>query len=123
MVLLARCWPAEGAAPAVVVAGQKHASDWFRVESQHFIVYSDTSNEDVALLLNQLEKLDQMLRSYTKPFLKATGNEPKLTFYYHDSATDLDGLAVNQPANAIGLYSSCNAGVQGFVEGVTRQAG
>lgn len=106
--------PAAPAAPAVVVAGQRHASEWFRVESQHFIVYSDTSNDDVALLLNQLEKLDQMLRSYTKPFLKATGNEPKLTFYYHDSPNDLDGLAANQPVNAIGLYSSCNTGVQGF---------
>lgn len=102
------------AAPSVTVAGQRHASEWFRVESQHFIVYSDTSNDDVALLLNQLEKLDQMLRVYTKPFLKATGNEPKLTFYYHDSTNDLDGLAANQPADAIGLYSSCTAGVQGF---------
>ncbi|MYN41016.1 tetratricopeptide repeat protein [Duganella sp. FT109W] len=106
--------PAPAAAPSVTVAGQRHASEWFRVESQHFIVYSDTSNDDVALLLNQLEKLDQMLRVYTKPFLKATGNEPKLTFYYHDSANDLDGLAANQPADAIGLYTSCTAAVQGF---------
>jgi tetratricopeptide (TPR) repeat protein len=102
------------AAPSVTVAGQRHASDWFRVESQHVIVYSDTSNDEVALLLNQLEKLHQMLRVYTKPFLKATGNERKLTFYYHDSANDLDGLANDQPADAIGLYSSCTAGVQGF---------
>lgn len=99
---------------SVVVAGQRNASEWFRVESQHFIVYSDTSNEDVVLLLNQLEKLDYMLRIYVQPFLKTTGAEPKLTFYYHDRETDLNALAVSQPANAIGLYSSCAAGVQGF---------
>lgn len=102
------------AAPSVVVAGQRHASAWFRVESQHFVVYSDTSNDDVALLLNQLEKLHYILRIYTKPFLKSSGNEARLTFYYRDSADDLNGLADQQPANAIGLYSSCTAGVQGF---------
>lgn len=102
------------AAPSVVVAGQRHASEWFRVESQHFVVYSDTSNDDVAMLLNQLEKLDYVLRVYTKPFLKSSGQEAKLTFYYHDSANDLDGMAERQPANAIGLYTSCHTGVQGF---------
>ncbi|MRW91884.1 hypothetical protein GJ699_17965 [Duganella sp. FT80W] len=102
------------ASASVVVAGQRNASEWFRVESQHFIVYSDTSNDDVALLLNQLEKLDHMLRIYTQPYLKTTGTEPKLTFYYHGRATDLNALAVSQPPYAIGLYNSCSAGVQGF---------
>src|SRR3954467_11959270 len=45
-------------APSVVVAGQRHASPWFRVESQHLVVYSNTSNGQVAELLNRLEKLD-----------------------------------------------------------------
>lgn len=101
-------------APSVVVAGQRNASEWFRVESQHFVVYSNTSNDDVAVLLNQLERLDFMLRIYTQPFLKASGAEPKLTFYYHDGAVALNALALSQPANAIGLYNSCSAGVQGF---------
>ncbi|WP_432377704.1 tetratricopeptide repeat protein [Duganella sp. P38] len=102
------------AASSVVVAGQRDASAWFRVESQHFIVYSDTSNDDVAVLLNQLEKLDHVLRIYTRPFLKTSGREAKLTFYYHGRADDLGRLAEQQPANAIGLYSSCSAGVQGY---------
>lgn len=105
---------AHAADTSVVVTGQRNASDWLRVESQHFIVYSDTSNDDVVQLLNQLEKLDYMLRIYTKPFFKSTGAEPKLTFYYYNRATDLNALALSQPANAIGLYSSCAAGVQGF---------
>jgi tetratricopeptide (TPR) repeat protein len=98
----------------VVVAGQRNASEWFRAESQHFVVYSNTSNGDVAELLNQLERLDYMLRIYTQPFLKTTGAEPRLTFYYHDGAVALNALGVGQPANAIGLYNSCSAGVQGF---------
>ncbi|MTV36199.1 hypothetical protein [Duganella radicis] len=105
---------AQQAAPSVVVAGQRNASEWFRVESQHFVVYSNTSNDAVAVLLNQLERLDFMLRIYTQPFLKASGAEAKLTFYYHDGAVALNALAIDQPANAIGLYSSCTSGVQGF---------
>lgn len=105
---------AQQQAPSVVVAGQRNASEWFRVESQHFVVYSNTSNDEVAVLLNQLERLDFMLRIYTQPFLKANGAEPKLTFYYHDRAVALNALALDQPANAIGLYNSCSAGVQGF---------
>ncbi|MYM88652.1 tetratricopeptide repeat protein [Rugamonas sp. FT82W] len=101
-------------APSVVVAGQRHASPWFRAESQHLVVYSNTSNSQVADLLNQLEKLDYMLRLYTQPFLKSSGAEPRLTFYYHDGAVTLNPLGVRQPANAIGLYNSCNAGVQGY---------
>jgi tetratricopeptide (TPR) repeat protein len=104
----------EPAAASVVVAGQRNASEWFRVESQHFVVYSNTSNDAVATLLNQLEKLDFMLRIYTQPFMKSSGAEPKLTFYYHDGAVALNALALNQPADAIGLYNSCSAGVQGF---------
>ncbi|MYM22243.1 tetratricopeptide repeat protein [Duganella sp. FT135W] len=104
----------QATAPSVVVAGQRNASEWFRVESQHFVVYSNTSNDDVATLLHQLERLDFMLRIYTRSFLKSSGAEPKLTFYYHDGAVALNGLALAQPANAIGLYNSCRAGVQGF---------
>jgi tetratricopeptide (TPR) repeat protein len=104
----------QAAEQRIVVAGQRHASEWFRVESQHFVVYSNTSNDDVAVLLHQLERLDFMLRLYTQPFLKSNGAEPKLTFYYHDGAVALNALALSQPANAIGLYNSCSAGVQGF---------
>lgn len=104
----------QAAEQRVVVAGQRNASEWFRVESQHFVVYSNTSNDAVALLLHQLERLDYMLRIYTQPFLKSSGAEPKLTFYYHDGAVALNALALSQPANAIGLYNSCSAGVQGF---------
>lgn len=111
---LSHAYAQQTAAPSVVVAGQRNASEWFRVESQHFVVYSNTSNDAVAVLLNQLERLDFMLRIYTQPFLKSSGAEPKLTFYYHDGAVALNALALDQPADAIGLYNSCSAGVQGF---------
>ena len=46
----------------VEVAGKKaELSSWLRAESQHFIVYSDTREEDVTPLLENLEKLEPEL--------------------------------------------------------------
>jgi hypothetical protein len=103
----------------VVVAGKKgEASRWFRAESQRFVVYSDAREEDVALLLDNLEKLDHLLRIYTLPHQpterQAEPQEPKLTLYFHSRASDLREIDDGVPADAVGLYRSCASGVQGF---------
>ena len=108
---------AQQASPApaeqrVTIAGQKNPSGWFKAESQHFVVYSDTSREGVAQLLNNMERLDFLLRVYTKPYFKAQPREPKLTLYYHDKVGALAAHAGKTPADAVGLYNSCSAGVQ-----------
>ena len=105
--------------PRVTVAGKKaELSQWVRAESQRFVVYSDAGEDDVALLLGSLEKLDHLLRIYTLPNQQtereAARPEPKMTLYFHNSATDLREVADSPPADAVGLYSSCAAGVQGF---------
>jgi hypothetical protein len=119
--LLAAC--AAGAQPSVpaspvqsvVVAGKKEdVSAWFRAESRRFVVYSDTREEDVTQLLENLERLDHLLRIYTLPMHQAEQPEPKLTLYYHTRVSDLRNIDEGMPADAIGLYSSCASGVQGF---------
>lgn len=103
----------------VTVAGRKsEVSRWFRAESPHFVVYSDAGEGDVAQLLDNLEKLDHLLRAYTLPDDPARrpdeSREPKLTLHFHNSVTDLRAIDARPPADAVGLYSSCAAGVQGF---------
>lgn len=99
----------------VEVVGRKvELSRWFRAESPHFIVYSDAREEDVSLLLGNLEKLDHLLRIYTLPIRREEGREPKLTLYFHSRVSDLREIDDAMPADAIGLYSSCVAGEQGF---------
>ena len=99
----------------VVVAGKKgEVSKWFRAESQRFVVYSDTEQDDVIQLLDNLEKLDHLLRIYTVPIRQAAQQEPKLTLYYHGRVSDLREIDDGLPADAVGLYSSCASGVQGF---------
>ena len=100
---------------SVTVAGQKNASQWFRAESQHFIVYSDTTNDDAYQLLNNLEKLDYLLRIYTKNYNStSSGAGQKITLYYHDRMASFNDIATGEPKEAVGLYNSCGAGVQGF---------
>jgi hypothetical protein len=99
----------------VEVAGKKgDLSAWVRAESQRFVVYSDAREEDVTQLLDNLEKLDYVLRLYTQPLRKAEQRGPKLTLYYHSRASDLREIDASMPLNAVGLYSSCASGVQGF---------
>jgi hypothetical protein len=107
---------AQQAAPSthrVDIQGQKHPSDWFKAESQHFVVYADTSRESVRLMLLNMERLDYLLRLYTRPFFKSLPNEPKLTFYYRESKGDLRQHAGKVAKGAVGLYNSCSGAVQG----------
>lgn len=105
----------------VQVAGRKaEVSRWFRAESPHFVVYSDAEEEDVALLLDNLEKLDHLLRIYTQPVQRGSASVAKLTLYHHARLTDLRAIDADRPADAVGLYGSCPAGVQGFGVQLTR---
>ncbi|RYY77113.1 MAG: hypothetical protein EOO52_06415 [Gammaproteobacteria bacterium] len=97
----------------VVVSGQQNPSDWFRAESQHFIVYSDTKQKHVSQLLNKLERFDYLLRLYAKANAP-TKAEPKLTLYYQSRVRDLKKIVKDQPAYTIGFYNSCAQGVQAF---------
>jgi hypothetical protein len=104
---------AQNNATEILVTGQHNASQWFRAESQHFIVFSDTSHEDTTQLLNNLEHLDYLLRIYTQTENKPNANQ-KLTLYYAERIDDLKKVNDNQPFYAVGFYNSCALGVQGF---------
>jgi hypothetical protein len=106
---------ADAIAPqSVVVSSHKKASPWFRAESAHFVVYADTSRAAASALIDNMERLDHLLRIYTKPYRKANASEQKITLYYQDRVAGLKTIDAAVPADAIGLYSSCGAGVQGF---------
>lgn len=99
---------------SVTVVSQRHPSNWFKAESQHVVVYSDTSKDEAMRLLNNLERLDYLLRVYTKGYDKTGDAGPRLTLYYAARIEDFNGLGLSQPAGAVGLYTGCAAGAQGF---------
>jgi hypothetical protein len=113
--LLAAMWTAcASAQQSVTVSGLKNASPWLKAESQHFIVFSNTGNDDVRQLLDNLEKLDHVLRLYTQGYRIAVSPRQKITLYYHDRIGSFNDAVADAPQEAVGLYNSCGHGVQGY---------
>jgi hypothetical protein len=121
-VALLLCWTVSASAQqsssqadgqTVIVKGTKNPSKWFRAESQHFVVVSDTRRDDVVQLLNNLEKLDYLLRIYTRDYRTGSAAIEKMTVYFHDRMDGFEQVATHHPDEAVGLYCSCSAGVQG----------
>lgn len=102
---------------SITVTSQRNPSKWFRAESQHVILYSDTSQDEAQRLLDNLERLDDLLRIYTKGYARTGGPESRITLYYTARFDDLArlGAELGSPTReTVGVYSSCNDGVAGF---------
>lgn len=123
MAILALMWPAlVSAQQSVTVTGQKKASPWMKAESQHFIVYANTGDDAVRQLLDNLEKLDYVLRVQTRSYQIATVARHKITLYYHDRLGSFNDAVADAPREAVGLYNSCGHGVQGYAVHLERIA-
>ena len=108
--------PAPASPTTVVVHGDKvrKPHTWFRAESQHFVVYSDTRHSDVASLLSKLERFRFTLREFSQMDANGGDDGPKLELYYVDDEHALAAVDPEEPDYAIGLYTSCADGAQGF---------
>jgi hypothetical protein len=105
---------AKGDAQSVWVTGTRDPSSWVRAESPHLLMLTDTSADEAGRLLNQLERLDALLRLYMAPIRKADPDGGrKLTLYYLNGKFGFDRFAPGAPARAIGMFNSCAAGVLG----------
>ncbi len=122
--------PKPGDDATVVVKGERgeltrkrRAAQWFRAESQHFVVYSDVSHKDVALLLGKLERFRYLLHGYWLKDAEAETPEPKPEIYYLSHEQDLDIAHPAGPAYSIGLVQSCEDGTQAYAAHMYYDAG
>lgn len=110
------CFAEDAGPQSIVVTGQRSTSPWVRAESTHVVVLSDAPREDVARLVEHLERLDSLLRVYTDDYRpKSAGPETKLNLVYLNDVRDLDRVAADRPANGIALFRDCADGAQGFL--------
>ena len=100
----------------VVVKGVRDPSAWFRIESQHLIMYYDDDPDEVIELVNNLERLDYLLRLYLKPFMATQATTPKPTLYFQGRLSWPQGIGEN-PASALGMVTSCVSATQTFLYG------
>ena len=100
----------------IVVHGDKvkRPHTWFRAESQHFIVYSNTRHSDVAGLLSKLERFWFTLREFSQVDLNPPADTPKQELYYLDDEHALATVDPEAPQYAIGLYTAAADGAMGF---------
>ncbi|MFS2021182.1 hypothetical protein ACEN88_32010, partial [Massilia sp. CT11-108] len=110
------CFAQDAGPQSIVVTGQRSTSSWVRAESAHVVVLSDAPRDDVARLVEHLERLDSLLRVYTDDYRpKSAGPEAKLNLVYLNDVRDLDRVAADRPANGIALFRDCTDGTQGFL--------
>jgi hypothetical protein len=110
------CGAQESGPQSIVVTGQRSTSPWVRAESAHVVVLSDAPREDVARLVDHLERLDSLLRVYTDDYRpRSAAPEAKLNLVYLNDPRDLDRVAADRPANGIALFRDCADGTQGFL--------
>lgn len=101
----------------VVVKGLRDPSAWFRIESQHMIVYSNDDPDDVIELVNNLERLDYLLRLYLKPFIEERETLAKPTIYFQGRVNWPPEIGETYPS-AVGMVNSCVSATQLFMYGV-----
>ena len=97
----------------VVIKGVRDPSAWFRVESEHLVVYSDQDPEQVGELVDNLERLDYLLRLYMKDFLTEPTPSRKFTLYFQGQVRWPAEIGAHS-SHAIGLLASCESATQGF---------
>ncbi len=104
----------------VVVEAQKrpkhgpHVRTWIRGESDHFIVYSDAPKADAQAVIARLERFHALLRHIAGLDGTPEAAAPRLELYYLAHSESLAEADPAGPDYAIGLYKSCEEGVQAY---------
>lgn len=81
-------------------------AEWLRGESEHFVVYGDTSERQMRTYVQRVERFDQVLRAYyPKP---PNYIAPKLPIYLAGSKADMRAVWPALPSTVAGFYSRQN---------------
>ncbi|MFC5342688.1 DUF1570 domain-containing protein [Brevundimonas staleyi] len=78
-------------------------AEWLRAETEHFIVYGDTSERNIRAYAEKVERFDALLRAY---YPIAIDHEvPKLELYMANSAADLKLAEPDIQRSVLGFYA------------------
>lgn len=78
-------------------------AEWLRAETDHFVIYGDTSERAITNYARKLETFDALLRAYY-PF-PIDHEVPKLDIYMADGRRDMQRAAPGIGAAVLGFYS------------------
>ncbi|RJY08250.1 hypothetical protein [Aurantiacibacter aquimixticola] len=105
----------------VVPMTAANANDWYRAESEHFILYSKDSEADTLEFVQDLERLNEVIALFTGVDLEAADLPPssKLTVFRYGTQADMSALAADRRDSGIGGFYIPRA--EGSVAFVPRQ--
>jgi tetratricopeptide (TPR) repeat protein len=89
---------------ALACAGPVRA-DWLKAESEHFIVYGNTSEASIRNYTRKVERFDSLLRIWFPPRSEGV-KAPKLTIYLADGREEMRQIVPSLPANVGGFYTA-----------------
>lgn len=104
---LLRLRPAATGLGAVVAislfgAGAAHA-EWLKAETDHFIVYGDTSEANLRRYASKVERFDALLRTYYP--IQTDHEIPKLEIYMAEGGRDMNRVSPGISSGVAGFYS------------------
>ncbi|PZO38978.1 MAG: hypothetical protein DCE92_05005 [Alphaproteobacteria bacterium] len=78
-------------------------AEWLKGESEHFVVYGDTSERQMRSYVQKIERFDQVLRAYYPT--SADVIAPKLPIYLARSKADMREVWPTLPSTVAGFYA------------------
>ncbi len=105
------------AALAVMIAAPASAADWYRAETQHFIVYAEDSETATKEFAQDLERLDEVLRILTGvgPDDGSLPESAKVTVFRFGETKDMATLAGARGSGIGGFFIGRASGSVAFV--------
>ena len=102
-----------GLALLIVAAAAPARAEWRKAETEHFIVYGDTSERDIRAFAQRIERFDAFLRAYYP--IETDYQSPKLEIYLAEGRRDMNRVAPGIGGGVAGFYSSNNGRVYAVV--------
>ena len=90
----------------LAMAPAAHAADWYRAETQHFIVYAEDEEDATREFAQDLERLDEVLRLFTGIGADDGSLPPsaKVTVFRFGETRDMSALAAGRRNTGIGGF-------------------
>jgi len=103
---MSRIISAAAAALTLLLPQVANAADWYRAESEHFILYSEDSERNTREFVQDLERLNEVIALFTGVDVAAANLPPssKLTVFRYGQQSDMSVLAAGNRNTGIGGF-------------------
>lgn len=107
-------------AVTLMAAASGARAEWLRAETDHFVVYGDTSHASIRTYARKIERFDALLRTYYP--ISVDHEIPKLEIFLADGQADMRRAQPGISSSIGGYYSSNNGRIHAVANTQSRMA-